>query len=678
MARFLTPLVLALHPAAALGAALLVPPVALAAPQETYGEFRDRFEKALDIGAKDEIRRLFTSHEAFAIDLVVHTSEAIAGAPSERVALRMEAIHEAWNATKQGDFVKNMERYFSNLDTPTATERRRIKAAYDKGTQNFAEVEAAKDKGKLNGLAGQFRAWAEAFEQTGDKFLAGNAWLYQSLCLDERHQGPDADLRAVAAAYRKLIDLRTELDLKDRFYRETMPNLQRLEGLGFGAPKEGGGEAGAGGGPVAASGGAAVVAPAAFEPVLAIDGVFRPNYFLDEHYPVWDSLQFGEVGSSTTLKRIEGSPKFTRSGSTRIEVDLDGDGKYDAEVPARGRLEPFTFELGSGASKRKWSMLVQAGNQTDQYQGIELSNAASDGNWSVFLAPGASTVADVGGVRLQVFDDNMDGVYGSPALSYGHMGLTSGLFQPEYDTVLIGDAKRAVPWSEFQKLPTGWAKIESQDGGTKFAVTPTTMRTGKLKLAAKGVAPEFLIVQGMNDFEKSFFDLTTAKEVEVPVGRYRVYCGVVAKGAKKQRMKALVMAGENAKTYEVMEGQTVEVPFGAPYDFVCAREVGDEAVTVNGNSVALVGAGGERYERFYLCVPRPEVAYREKGEKRGSKPLEMAIIQDRDGFDRKGGYAAMWKPLDLVVPKKKDEKDIELQLTEKKNKLFGKIDGTWK
>ena len=109
MARLLTPLVLALLSAPLAGLTLVAPGHAVApahaVAQETYGEFRDRFEKALDIGAKDEIKRLFTSQEAFAIDLVVHTAEAIANAPSERVALRMEAIHEAWNATKETAFV---------------------------------------------------------------------------------------------------------------------------------------------------------------------------------------------------------------------------------------------------------------------------------------------------------------------------------------------------------------------------------------------------------------------------------------------------------------------------------------------------------------------------------------------------------------------------------------------
>lgn len=653
---------------------------AAAAPQANYTEYKDRFDKSVAIGASDDLQRLVQSEEMWAIQLVMETAEAIAHSPNERIQLRMEALKKTWGATKGGDFVKHMERYFSYLDPPTARERFRIRSTYDKATQNFAEAQKAKDKGKLNALAEQFESYAKAFEECGDKYYAGNAWLYRSLCLDEQQQGADsADLRAVAHAYQRLIDLRKEIDLKDRFFRETEPSLKRLEGLGFTGKGGEGGEGGAGAagsGPVASSTGASVTVVPAFQPLAELETVPRPNYFLDEHYPLWDALQFGEVDTAATLLRIKDAPKFVRTGSNKVEVDLDGDGAFDREVPTRGRLEVFELELGP--SKRKWAFFAQTGNETDQYQGIELSNAASDSNWSVFLAPAGSIVADVGGVRVQVFDDNMDGVYGSPPGAYGHVGLTKGLFQPELDSLLVGEAKRAIPWSEYVKFPTGWMKLESQDDGARLVATPVEMRTGKLKLEAKGLTPEFLVLRGSHDFENTFIDIAGAKEVEVPVGRYRVYWGLVTKGAKKQLVKALVIPNEGARTYEVIEGTTVAVPFGAPFDFVFEREVGPETITINGNSVAVVGAGGERYERVYGAVNRPEASYRKKDAKRGSKPVEMEIIQDRDGFDRKGGYPAMWKPLDLVLEKKPSETEVEVQLVEKKNKLFGNIEGSWR
>jgi hypothetical protein len=651
--------------------------VATAAPQENYSEFKERFDKSVSIGANDDLHRLVQAQELWTILLVMETAEANVHSQNEKLLLRMEALGKSWAATKTGDFVKHMERYFAQLDPPRARERLKIKGAYDRATQTFAEAEKAKEKGKLNALAEQFQGYAEGLETLGDKYYAGNAWLYRALCMDEAHQGAEsADLRAVAYAYQRLIDLRVEIDLKDRTYREAVPFLKRLEGLGFTGKSEGGEAGGTGSGPVATSAGASMTVAATFEALPELEPLPRPSYFLDEHYPLWDSLRFGAVDSAATLTRIADSPKFIRTGSTKIEVDDDGDGKMDRELPARGRLELFELELGK--SKRKWAFFVQAGNQTDQYQGIELSTAASDDNWSIFVAPGASVVADVGGVRLQVFDDNMDGAYGSAPKPIEHGGMTKGLSHPEVDTLLLGDAKRAIPWSEYVKFPTGWMKLESQDEGARFVATPVTLKTGKLRLEAKGLTPEFLVVRGASDFENCYIDIAGGKEVEVPVGRYRVHWGLVTKGAKKQLIKALVLPTETSKTFEVTEGTTVAVPFGAPFDFVFEHKVEAESITITGNSVAIIGAGGERYERIYLAVPRPEVSYRKKGAKRGGKPVEMEIIQDRDGFDRKGGYDAIWKPLDLVLPKKANETEVEVQLTETKNKLFGNIEGSWR
>lgn len=646
------------------------------AAQGTYEEFKTRFEKAMEIGAKEDMARMVQSQEAHAIEYVVSTAEAVANNPSERVANRMEAIKEAWSTAKQSDFAKNMERYYSFLSPASARERQRVKSLYDKATRQFSEAEAAKEKSKLGLLAEEFKGYAKGFEEIGDKYFAGNAWLYRSLALDENHQGPKADLREVAHAYRRLIDLRKEIDLKDRFYRDVEPSLKRLEGLGFGgATNE---EGAATGGPVAETGGAGMTVATTFTVMTELEGIERPSYFLDEHYPLWEAIRFGEVDSTSTLRRVENAPNFIRTGSNKIEIDLDRDGTGDAEVPTRGKLESVTLELGSGSAKRSWAFFAQVGNQTDQYQGVELSNAASDENWSIFLAPASSVKADFGGKVVEVFDDNMDGVYGSEPVTYGHVGLTPGLFQPEFDTVAVAGSKRAGPWSEFLKVGDQWMRLESQNGGAQISGTPVTMRTGKLVLDAKGLKPDFLIVQGTGELEKSFFELAGAKEVEVPVGRYNLYWGLVTKGEKKQLVKAMILPGPNSPTYEVIEGGSATVTVGAPFDFIFDKEVAAETIKIIGSSVTVVGAGGERYERVYGAVPRPEVSYRKTGSKRGSKPETMDIVQDRDGFDRKGGYAAMWKPLDLEIPKKENEDSIEVQLSEKKNKLFGKIDGTWR
>ena len=293
-------------------------------------------------------------------------------------------------------------------------------------------------------------------------------------------------------------------------------------------------------------------------------------------------MRFSGVDSSTTLGRVEGSPTFIRTGANKIVVDVDGDGTGDLDVPTKGRLEAVELEIGQGATRRKWAFFAQVGSDSDQYQGIQLSNAASDSSWIVYIAPGGSMTSTIRLATLEVFDDNMDGIYGSPPLTYGHVGLTNGLFQPEFDTVVVDGAKRAQPWSEYVNTKAGWLKVEMKNDGARISATPVQLKTGKLKLVAKGVKPAFLVVQGTHDFERSFFDVAAGKEVEVPVGRYLIYCGMIAKGKKKQLLKALVLPGEAARTYDVTEGETVEVLFGAPYDFVFDYSTSAETISIEG------------------------------------------------------------------------------------------------
>ena len=134
---------------------------------------------------------------------------------------------------------------------------------------------------------------------------------------------------------------------------------------------------------------------------------------------------------------------------------------------------------------------------------------------------------------------------------------------------------------------------------------------------------------------------------------------------------------EGMEKFEVMEGKTTTVKLGGPFSFDFAFEEDEANLTLTGNTVVVVGAAGERYERPWGCVPRPDVSWRKKGTKKGSKGEKTQVISQNDQFSEYG-WAAAWAPLDLVIAKKGKVDESELQLSEKKNKLFGKIESDWK
>jgi hypothetical protein len=91
----------------------------------------------------------------------------------------------------------------------------------------------------------------------------------------------------------------------------------------------------------------------------------------------------------------------------------------------------------------------------------------------------------------------------------------------------------------------------------------------------------------------------------------------------------------------------------------------------------VTGAAGERYERTWGCVPRPEVAWRKQGSKRGSKPERMPYAPDQDAITAANNdYSVCWKPWDLEL-EIEEGLEVEVQLVDQKNKFFGAIESPW-
>jgi len=126
-----------------------------------------------------------------------------------------------------------------------------------------------------------------------------------------------------------------------------------------------------------------------------------------------------------------------------------------------------------------------------------------------------------------------------------------------------------------------------------------------------------------------------------------------------------------------MEGKTSTVELGGPFDFDFAFEAVERGVSVSGVSVVVVGAAGERYERPWNCRAAPDVYWRDKGKSKGNKAERMKLINDQFVmFDIEDPYQKVWFPLDCEFEVKTDA--VEIQLREKKNALFGKLDSSWK
>src|SRR6185503_13944414 len=231
--------------------------------------------------------------------------------------------------------------------------------------------------------------------------------------------------------------------------------------------------------------------------------------------------------------------------------------------------------------------------------------APSDDNMSLYVAPAASLVGTLNGVRVRVIDDNMDGLYGSEPKNWRWPGLLEGEDQPDLDSVVIGDAKVARPWSRLQKIGDAWFELTPTENGLDFTASAVQVQSGTLQLDLKGLPATWLVVRGVGEgFETLFYELVNGgtNKAEVPAGAYEVYVGQIASGKKDQTMKALILPGSKSRTWKVGAGETTKLELGMPLTLDFAVRQDEETVTVDAKSLVVIGRGGETYQRLWNCV----------------------------------------------------------------------------
>ncbi|MCZ6598005.1 MAG: hypothetical protein O7B99_10225, partial [Planctomycetota bacterium] len=471
--------VIALHPAAP-----AVPEPGPAAVQGKRDEFVEKFRNAQKIGAADEMQRLIRSYQQEAIHTVVYTCEQISIQSSERLEEDMDGLRKAWESVYKTGFVDKCYEYFSLMRPEIKQHRRKLKVQYDLKNRKFLEAEANKDRTKFGGLGMEFKGLAEGFAEIGDWYHASEAWIFYGRAFDEDLRGTaDAVLPRVCEAFGKAVAAREKIELKDNNYSATRTRFTHLEKLGYGDPEKATGPKNTG--PVEASG--AVTLSTSFELVENISAYRRPIYYGDEAYGVWVPLGLRAKGSTAKFLAIEDSPVIMRVASAKVMADVDGDGEGDVEIPTPGRITPVAMEIGQGEDKRPWAFLSAVGGRGHNYNGVEFNMSPTDESMQIFVAPAASLVALVGETQVRIFDDNMDGIYGSKPVEWGHMGLAEDYFQRDLDSIVIGKEKRARPWSEYQEIGGQWTKLVSEGKGLSIRATPVDgIETGTLKLDFKG------------------------------------------------------------------------------------------------------------------------------------------------------------------------------------------------
>ncbi len=651
--------------------------------------FKEKIKKAVASGKKSDLESLVRGDSTQAAAWIVRFDEVLIDRddPTER-ALR-DGLVEGWTAAVATDFPKLFEVYLTRLDDVQRRTRADLRKRLVQAWNDLDGNRELKDGLIFVQSADELDLLAGAFDSEGDLYSASEAYIALAICFDEPMRGTGAEPHKAWKNWTRAVDFRKRIECQDEQLAAAEKRVEELVKKGYDkAPDP---DAGGGGGMPAepekpGESGNPITISLTFDTLTAPDAFPRPCFQADELYALWTPMQLGPKGSSVAFARLnDESPFLHRVGASDLRFDMDFDGKTDGptdqKIALTGTFAPFHLQVGKGDAARPWAFFAVSGIDKDNFQGIEVNLQATDDVLPIYTLSAASVTGNVSGTPIRIIDDTMDAVYGSEVLTFGYGGLSNGQFQPEMDSIVIGSAKRARPWSQYQELGGAWWKFDSGSKGKTVNVTPVKVQTGTLKLESKGVAPVYLVVRGTGDLKDSYFDLVEggSKGISVPVGRYTIFYGDVRKGKKRQTLKALVLPGKASSNYDVTAGKTTVVSIGAPYTFDFEVKHDDDKVKVIGGSVVVTGVGGERYERTWNCVPRPEAAWRKKGTKKASGEEKMSVIQDQTELYKRGqqGWLDVWFPLDLEMETKGAD-NVEVQLTDDKHKLFGKVQSVWK
>lgn len=663
-------------------------PAALAAQedhQKIYDDFVARFRQFHKVNATEDMAQLVRRQPDVAVRYADTLCQKVAVESSDELEKEVGALRVAWKTAMNTKFVEHQYEYYSLLDARKRPERLRFAQEYDKALARYSATSTGKrDAAGFQASVDEFTALAKAFAEVGDLLNVGRCQLVIMNCWDETQRGKEANLYRACAAAKAALAAYEQVGFAGPDMSALRLRYESLVTGGYDVP-EPDPDAPQPGQPTAAAGAAAVNLSMAFEALPEVEAYLRPNYFADDIYQIWSATPLAGKDSTATISAMgKRSPTLVRTASAQFGVDDAGDAEREL-FAVTGKLTLVQVTLDDEGGKRPWAFVTKVGLQDDTYQGVKANMGPSDEYMSLFYFNAASVVGTLDGVSVRVIDDNLDGIYGSLPLFWQYLGLAPNATQPDMDCVVVGESKRALPWSEYLPVGARWYKLEPQSGGMTLRATPAELATGRLRLEFKGEYPEWLVLRGTGVLENTFIDVCAAgKEgVDAPVGEYRLVSGLIRKGKKQQTQKCLVLGNELVPPFHVKAGEETVVRLGGPYRFEFERAKNGEVEFVMGPSVRVLGAAGETYDRFWNCVPAPQLGLRKAGAKKGGKPEDMLRVNGsldelREDGQRRWAYADVWRPLSTPIVAKKPGEAVEVQLVEKKHKLLGDIESDWK
>lgn len=706
-------------------------PVLPAVAQNQLSTFLRRFDSAYQTDDQKGMLRAVTKYPYEAINHFEILANNYNMSGDSKLAPRMDKLKELFKQAHGSTILEKIEDYTSEWGDE---ERKLRRACEGKYRQHFGALKAYQAGKKEEDLKNAWSMLQEAID--GYKDL-GDLWQYSQCLLAKFALHRDLEKESIER-------MEKQIEIIDEFLRVRKEDLDFTRDKDYGAwnnwlkgfkhslevAKKGGGLPGE----VKKKADIAKAKPKQAELTKYLPGSkwTRVEMQISMMKEPTDSICY--YGSSNPIDwavlGVEGTvPAEMKSFEDgKIFIKREGANKYMSLVDMAGKKnKPVRLSVGN-KPKGTWLPYFKQGEEDEPYDYAFFfwfgSSQQSLFNIPVNLAPewgrrkyallfyrsAAVLHANIEGTKIQLFDDNFNGVVGEdPAkIIRGDRLFGSGLEakrvdgHPAFDSMRVGKNKHLQPFSRYIHIGDMWYKLNVLGNNENLnyrPMDPANIPTGMVRMDYKGKSkskPDYLIIQGQGFLKGAYFDIANvpSKGLEVPAGQYVIYYGRIINGEGNRAMNATILMGDS-KPFNVVAGELTKVKVGAPYTIQFDVEQTGGQVVVDSSKFWVKGAGGEKYGRIGSEILEPTLVWSKKNKGKSGKALGswrrmksgsdlQAIRQKYQAFVLDAPYFPVTegenKTVDVKLSVKKPVKSgpFYVGVMQKKHKLFGKMLPVWK
>ncbi|MHC5065679.1 MAG: hypothetical protein ACYTG5_17075 [Planctomycetota bacterium] len=636
---------------------------------------------------------------------------------NEKITSRMAALKAAWVRVYEGNTLEKMDRWVQLLSPRNASAYEQAEQALAKGFADYKKLKdiRSQERGAWEDLRDSMRNVARGFETVGAGLEAAQSYALIALIIHEMPESTFDDERDSLNAIEQFLSNRQTWEWTTDDEYKTNENARKVGKAGLTAMVEERKRREASGYDANVRGVSAYLVPDANDHEVVSDLKFKAlrKPQLDMAWQggssplAWARVEVAVKGAKR-FDWFKGTDLFMQrpaANSFGVSLDPAEDSRSFVEATVANRVKDATKFYLDTSKTRPYAMWFFVGGQQELFQGFPQNLAPVPERASVCYKSASSWETEIAEETVVFYDDNSNGkLFEEDPYDYGLNDYTVGaslddeVRLPSFDGMKIGKGPIG-PYSEWVQVGENWYHMRGKKEGAQVGVRPVNteyFKTGTLQMVWKGsksAKPSVLIVNGNGDFKGARFNLAGGKPVTVPVGRYYIAFGRLEKGKGARLMSANILAGD-CPDVEVKEGENSSLEIGGPFRLDYTKKVDGEEYEISAFTIKVRGVGGEIYTHINGAAPAPDVLSAKAADGKGAKTIGGFVsITDSDTLvnvasDKK--YAQKINITAGFFPVAKNSGDGDpvlfvdvpegmlVGLSEKKNKLFGKLTPIYK